>query len=687
MRSLVAFVLFPSAVLAQGTTQIAPLAITGQTNPFMPSMRFISFVGLSADPEGSEFAVSSNIGGNGAISQSFFFARPNYTQPNASYSPIAQLCNLVPAMPEPTRYGPFSTNVVMRGTQLFARHDFWTCGEGPYQNPAVVFSRTSGLHAREGTMTLVTGLPQAITLGPIGAFAALVSNSIVFFSDYGTAASGVLGRGLFVSTLGGPSRAVAVIGSQIGNATPGTVIAGFDELSLRAEFDGYVLVNLTGGGTSAETDSAIVRISPSGGPPQTVIREGQPAFGIGPGGTFVGEINRLLAVIPGSTALFLTQLRGPGVSFENDTAICSASGGTALIIAREGSSSPGLPAGSVYRAFGTALVTWQPSMILAASLTGEGIDSTNDEMLIHMASPSPGAQVVVIAREGSQVPGLNVNYGSLLGPVPPTLSIGQFATPSQLPFAFKAPLTGDGVDASNDEAWFLGVGATAAAVLRKGDIVTTAPGVTKTVARINFSPQSSGRDGRRAAMTRENSAGAIVIFTDETEGAFAARLSGACPSILQQPTSRIIVRPGRAFSLSVTAAGLPAPALLWYRDGTPLLNDADGMTGVTASVLSCSASLPIHNGLYTVRATNSCGSVVSAAATVIVPCVADYDDGTGNGTPDGGVTIDDLLYYLLLFQTGDALADTDDGSGSGSIDGGVTIEDLLYFLLRYEAGC
>ncbi len=68
-------------------------------------------------------------------------------------------------------------------------------------------------------------------------------------------------------------------------------------------------------------------------------------------------------------------------------------------------------------------------------------------------------------------------------------------------------------------------------------------------------------------------------------------------------------------------------------------------------------------------------------------CVADYDDGSGTGTPDGGVTIDDLLYYLVLFEAGTGGADVDDGSGTGTRDGGVTIDDLLYFLARFEAGC
>jgi hypothetical protein len=68
-------------------------------------------------------------------------------------------------------------------------------------------------------------------------------------------------------------------------------------------------------------------------------------------------------------------------------------------------------------------------------------------------------------------------------------------------------------------------------------------------------------------------------------------------------------------------------------------------------------------------------------------CVADVDDGAGGGVPDGGVTIDDLIYYLTLFEAGDVGADVDDGSGAGVPDGGVTIDDLIYYLTRFEGGC
>ncbi len=68
-------------------------------------------------------------------------------------------------------------------------------------------------------------------------------------------------------------------------------------------------------------------------------------------------------------------------------------------------------------------------------------------------------------------------------------------------------------------------------------------------------------------------------------------------------------------------------------------------------------------------------------------CPADLDDGSGTGTPDGGVDINDLLFFLAKYEAGDVAADLDDGSGTGTHDGGVDINDLLFFLTHYEAGC
>lgn len=71
----------------------------------------------------------------------------------------------------------------------------------------------------------------------------------------------------------------------------------------------------------------------------------------------------------------------------------------------------------------------------------------------------------------------------------------------------------------------------------------------------------------------------------------------------------------------------------------------------------------------------------------LVPCPADVDDGTGSGEPDGGVSIEDILYYLVQFEVGDESADLANSNGELGPDGAVTVEDLLYYLDRFEAGC
>ncbi|MGD9789616.1 MAG: GC-type dockerin domain-anchored protein [Phycisphaerales bacterium] len=64
---------------------------------------------------------------------------------------------------------------------------------------------------------------------------------------------------------------------------------------------------------------------------------------------------------------------------------------------------------------------------------------------------------------------------------------------------------------------------------------------------------------------------------------------------------------------------------------------------------------------FNLSAVDSGGLKVTGRAVVFVgvdpdppvePCTADVDDGSGTGTPDGGVTIDDLLYFLNRYNLG-----------------------------------
>ncbi len=88
-------------------------------------------------------------------------------------------------------------------------------------------------------------------------------------------------------------------------------------------------------------------------------------------------------------------------------------------------------------------------------------------------------------------------------------------------------------------------------------------------------------------------------------------------------------------------------------------------------------------GAYRMLLTGACFVEVAPPG-----CPADLDDGTFTGTPDGGVTIDDLVYFLDAFTAGSETADLDDdGMDPGTPDGGVTIDDLLFFLEHFTLGC
>jgi predicted outer membrane repeat protein len=99
----------------------------------------------------------------------------------------------------------------------------------------------------------------------------------------------------------------------------------------------------------------------------------------------------------------------------------------------------------------------------------------------------------------------------------------------------------------------------------------------------------------------------------------------------------------------------------------PMFVDLDGpdnVLGTSDDTLAVHANSPAIDGGRTSRylggtrdlagnprvagAAIDLGAVESPVAT----CPADLDDGSGTGSPDGGVTIDDLLYFLARFEGG-----------------------------------
>ena len=133
-----------------------------------------------------------------------------------------------------------------------------------------------------------------------------------------------------------------------------------------------------------------------------------------------------------------------------------------------------------------------------------------------------------------------------------------------------------------------------------------------------------------------------------------------------------------------------------WGDTTPRAADGDGVAaaGQDGDLAAGTYYLAVSSFNITPAApwvaisdSTSTGTIDVTFRTNIAGCVADVDDGSASGVMDGGVTIDDLLYYLAIFNTGNVCADVDDGTATGSRDGGVTIDDLLYYLARFNGGC
>lgn len=141
----------------------------------------------------------------------------------------------------------------------------------------------------------------------------------------------------------------------------------------------------------------------------------------------------------------------------------------------------------------------------------------------------------------------------------------------------------------------------------------------------------------------------------------------------------------------LTTRGTPPFTFSWTKNGV-LLDHSNPRWSSTTSAdgRECIGRLTnltmADAGVYSCSIANACGLATSEPAILTI-CPADIDNGLGTGVCDGGVTIDDLVFFLAAFEAGDVRTDVDDGSGTGSPDGGLTVDDLLYFLQRFEAGC
>lgn len=199
--------------------------------------------------------------------------------------------------------------------------------------------------------------------------------------------------------------------------------------------------------------------------------------------------------------------------------------------------------------------------------------------------------------------------------------------------------------------------------------------------------------------------GVIVGFGREQGQSFREQAFRWEPTTGLLPLGYLVPQPARSTAYAVSA------------DGTIVVGES-GVGGVSTAILeafvwtSPSGMRPLASVLTSEHGIDLRGHVLTRAHTISADgktiaglartpsgasvvyvahappvCPADLDDGSGGGTRDGGVTVEDLLYFIHVFTEGLPVADLDNGTFTGTPDGGVTIEDLLYFLARFAAGC
>ncbi len=221
-----------------------------------------------------------------------------------------------------------------------------------------------------------------------------------------------------------------------------------------------------------------------------------------------------------------------------------------------------------------------------------------------------------------------------------------------------------------------------------------------------------------------------VAGYNSQRGAFTIRATGGggvVPPSNDECTGRVALPLGTT-NFSTLAAGTSSPAVgvcgvggfsndIWYNvnadggagsrvtvwttganfDARLAIYDGAGCANFDTRTLACgngggndarvsSIAYGVQNS--TLRVGGGGNSSGTGVLHVSVGCIMDLDDGSGNGIPDGGVTIDDLLFFLAAYEGGDVSADIDDdGVAPYHPDGAVTIDDLLSVLQLFPAGC
>ncbi len=364
--------------------------------------------------------------------------------------------------------------------------------------------------ARSGTQA--PGTPNGVMYG--GSFTTYVVNSsgqTAFLAIIGGSGVDATNNRGFWSEGSGSLALVARTGDQAPGTPSGANFISFGTfLSLNDVGQTAFLGGLIGGGVNSTNNTGIW--SNRSGSLDLVVRPGDEAPGTSSGVNFSSIRCCGVALNNAGHIAFRADLSGSGVDATNNRGIWSEGSGSLALVARTGDQAPGLPSGVKFGGFAQSFVLLNNAdhTAFSASLSGNGVDSTNNSGLW---AGAPGS-LALVARTGDHAPGTpnGVVFGSIAG-----VRIG-FNDAGQT--AFRADLTGSGVDSTNDWGlWATDRSGQLQLIARKGDELEVAPGDFRTIGDSRFYQVSLGNsDGL-------NNLGQLAFwarFTDGSQGVFVS---------------------------------------------------------------------------------------------------------------------------------------------------------------------
>lgn len=342
-------------------------------------------------------------------------------------------------------------------------------------NDTIVIRWTNGVYdllAREGSQA--AGYPVGVNWGSLTTTANRVAaiaedGSVGITVDLAGAGISAGSNSATFASLAGPGTGTKI--QQAGDLTPGepgTIMGQGTPLPYTLSYgsQGQVMFDttVTGPGVSGINDRLLIYGSRTA--PTSLVREGDAAVGL-PMGVVYDDVNITRATYAGNGfAAFVAGLSGPGViddnsAADNSQALYLFDGSTTIMVYQRGDTLPGSTdfIGNISNLRSSA----SGHVLMGANLNQMGLESA--------ILRNPDGSFDVLGRGGEPAPGTTAAFGQFV-------YIGSAMRSALLndsgEVAFTKLLTGDGVNASNDQGLWIFDGSSTELVLREGD---AAPGL------------------------------------------------------------------------------------------------------------------------------------------------------------------------------------------------------------------